>query len=69
MVDEVADILCISNDSAYRRIRREKPISLEEIQKLSLHYKISLDQFMHLQSDSFIFTGHLTNASDHLLEQ
>jgi hypothetical protein len=24
---------------------------------------------MHLQSDSFIFTGHLTNASDHLLEQ
>ena len=69
LVDAIADILNISNDSAYRRIRGEKPISLEEIQKLAAHYKISLDQFMHLQSDSFIFTGHLTNASDHLLEQ
>lgn len=69
MVDEIAEILNISNDSAYRRIRTEKPISLEEIQKLAEHYKVSLDQFMHLQNDSFIFTGHLTNASDHLLEQ
>ena len=69
LVDAIADILNISNDSAYRRIRGEKPISLEEMQKLAGHYKISLDQFMHLQSDSFIFTGHLTNASDHLFEQ
>jgi len=68
-VDAIANILNISNDSAYRRIRGEKPISLEEIQKLAAHYKISLDQFMHLQSDSFIFTGHLTNASDHIFEQ
>jgi len=57
MVDEIADILNISVDSAYRRIRAEKPISFEEIQKLSSHYKISLDQFLHLQTDSLIFTG------------
>jgi BetR domain len=69
LVDAIADILNISNDSAYRRIRGEKLISLEEMQMLATHYKISLDQFMHLQSDSFIFTGHLTNESDHLLEQ
>ncbi|MEI9909240.1 MAG: helix-turn-helix domain-containing protein [Bacteroidota bacterium] len=69
MVDAVADILNISNDSAYRRIRGEKPITPEEMQKLAAHYKISLDQFMHLQSDSFIFTGHLTNESDHPFEK
>jgi hypothetical protein len=69
LVDAIADILNISNDSAYRRIRAEKQISLEEMQKLALHYKISLDQFMHLHSDSFIFTGRLTNASDHVFEQ
>ena len=69
LVDAIADLLDISNDSAYRRIRGEKQISLEEMQKLASHYKISLDQFMHLQSNSFIFTGHLTNASDHLFEQ
>ncbi len=69
MVDTIAEILDISNDSAYRRIRAEKQISLEEMQKLASHFKISLDQFMHLRSNSFIFTGHLTNASDHLFGQ
>jgi len=59
LVDEIAELLNISNDSAYRRIRAEKPISFEEIQKLCTHYKISLDQFLHLQSDSLIFTGKL----------
>ena len=34
-VDEVAEDLSISNDSAYRRIRGEKPLSLEEAQVLS----------------------------------
>jgi len=35
LADEIAGILDISTDSAYRRIRGEKPISLEELQKLS----------------------------------
>jgi len=69
MVDEVAEVLNISNDSAYRRIRGEKPISLEEMQKLASRFKISLDQFLHLQSDSFIFTGKLANATDHIFEK
>lgn len=61
LVDEVAALLDISNDSAYRRIRGDKPISLEEIQKLCVHYKLSLDQILNLQSDAFIFTGKLGN--------
>jgi BetR domain len=68
MVDAIAEILNISNDSAYRRIRGEKPISLEEMQMLASHYKISLDQFMHLQSDSFIFSGKLINSDNHNFE-
>lgn len=69
LVDEVADLLSISNDSAYRRIRGEKPIALEEMQKLATHFRISLDQFLHLNSDSFIFTGKLANATDHVYEK
>ncbi len=34
-VDAVAEVLDISNDSAYRRIRGEKPISLEEVRLLA----------------------------------
>jgi hypothetical protein len=64
LVDEIGERLNISNDSAYRRIRGEKPISFEEIQNLCTHYKISLDQFFHLKSDSFIFSGRLSHGSE-----
>jgi len=57
LVDEVAELLGISNDSAYRRIRGEKPISLEEIQKLCIRYHISLDQLINVESESTIFFG------------
>jgi hypothetical protein len=77
LVDEVADLLNISNDSAYRRIRGEKPLSFDEIKTLCAHYKVSLDQLFHLNSDSFLFSGPLTNNSnfgiesylEHLLNQ
>lgn len=61
-VEEIADLLNISTDSAYRRIRGEKQISLEEIQKLSVHYKVSLDHLMNLNSNSIVFFG---NVVDH----
>jgi hypothetical protein len=56
-VDEIADLLNISNDSAYRRIRGEKQISFEEIQKLSNRFKISIDEVLNLKNDSIIFSG------------
>ena len=64
LVDDIAELLDISNDSAYRRIRGEKPITFEEIGKLTRHYKLSLDNFLHLDSDSFIFNGRITNITN-----
>jgi hypothetical protein len=77
MADELADLLEISPDSAYRRIRGEKPIMLEELEKVCVHYNISMDQFFHLKSNSFLFTGILQEEKersfddwlDHLLKQ
>lgn len=68
-VDEVAELLNISNDSAYRRIRGEKPITLDEVERLSSHFKISLDQFLHLQTDSFIFSGNLADSKNFVFEK
>ncbi len=68
VVDDIAELLNISNDSAYRRIRGDKPISFEELQKLCVHYKVSLDQFLNLQSDAFIFTGKLGNEINFYFE-
>jgi hypothetical protein len=67
-VDEIANLLNISNDSAYRRIRADKPISFEELQKLCVHYKISLDQFLNLQNDTFIFFGKIHRDSGFAFE-
>ena len=63
-VDEIAEELKISNDSAYRRIRGEKPIALEEIKKLCVKYKISLDQLLHLNSESVVFSGKLAHPQN-----
>ena len=64
LVDEIADLLEISNDSAYRRIRGEKPLSFEEIKTLCAHYRISLDQLFHLNNDSILFNGPLANKEN-----
>ncbi len=68
-VDEIAELLSISNDSAYRRIRGEKHISLDEMQKLASHFKISIDQFLHIRSDSFIFSGELPATNENAFEK
>lgn len=54
-VDVIADLLGISPDSAYRRIRGEKSITLEEIQKIATHYHISIDALLSIESNSTIF--------------
>lgn len=46
LVDEIAEVLEISTDSAYRRIRGEKPLSLQEVQKLVRTYNLSLDDLL-----------------------
>ncbi len=67
-VDEIANLLNISNDSSYRRIRGEKPISLDEMQKLASHFKISIDQFLHIETDSYIFSGELPTKGENGFE-
>ena len=56
-VDEIANALEISTDSAYRRIRGEKQVSFEEIQKLSNRFRISIDQVLSLKNDLMLFSG------------
>jgi transcriptional regulator with XRE-family HTH domain len=54
-VHEIADLLGISYDSAYRRIRGEKTLSMEELYKISNKYRISLDALFGVQANSIIF--------------
>jgi hypothetical protein len=62
LVDEVSDVLEISLDSAYRRIRGEKQISIEEIQKLCLHFQFPVDPLFINSSQAITF--HHTQLKD-----
>jgi transcriptional regulator with XRE-family HTH domain len=57
VADEVAGLLDISTDSAYRRMRGEKPVTLDELYKIAIHYRISLDQLMNISNGSIQFQG------------
>ena len=55
LVDMVAETLHISSDSAYRRIRGETPLVLDEARELCQHYKISLDQLLNVKGGATLF--------------
>ena len=62
VVDETAKLLGISTDSAYRRMRGEKQVTLEELYSLCSHYKISLDQLMNIQTGAYLFQGNILDS-------
>lgn len=66
LVDELADLLNVSNDSAYRRIRGETALSIEEIAAICKHFKISFDSFINSSNDQFVnfFYHPLSNNTD-----
>jgi hypothetical protein len=55
MVNELIDLLDISMDSAYRRLRGETSLTIEEVVILCNHYKISFDSFINLESGNVTF--------------
>ena len=55
IVDAVSEILHVSSDSAYRRIRGETPLVLEEAWVLCRHFNLSLHQLLEAKSDSVLF--------------
>ncbi|HYC39832.1 MAG TPA: helix-turn-helix domain-containing protein [Chitinophagaceae bacterium] len=55
LVDKIASILHLSSDSAYRRIRGETPLVLEEARELCDYFNLSLDQILHVSGGSTLF--------------
>lgn len=45
--DEIADVLGVSSDSVYRRVRGETLLTINEVFQLCTHYNISFDLFTH----------------------
>jgi hypothetical protein len=54
-VHDLSELLGISYDSAYRRIRGEKELSLAELKAICHHYDVSIDTLFGMQSTQVIF--------------
>jgi BetR domain len=67
-VDVLAEVLDISADSAYRRLRGEKLLTLDEIAKLSDKFQISFDSFLHTESGNVTFQYQQLKNSEGFLQ-
>ena len=53
-IEEIASVLDIGYDAAYRRINNKTNLSLDESVKLAKHYKISLNKLFEVGSKTTI---------------
>lgn len=60
--EELASLLGISADSAYRRIRGEKPMDLGELALVCSTYSLSLDALVAQSSGQFVFNGRFVGS-------
>jgi hypothetical protein len=52
----VSDVLSLSTDAVYRRIRQETLMTIEELRKLCIHFDISFDSLMEMKAGSAVFS-------------
>lgn len=64
LADELAEVLSVSRDSAYRRIRGETLLSLDEVKKLCDHFSISLDHALSPSSEMITFQLRSRNSEN-----
>ena len=64
LADELADCLCVSKDSAYRRIRGETLFDITDLEKLTKKYNLSLDSFFGMKKSSISFNVQPINLTN-----
>ena len=63
IVDALSELLDLSNDSVYRRLRGETPLSLDELKTICERFQLSLDQVLQLKTDKVLFTDPEANGA------
>jgi hypothetical protein len=66
--NNLGELLNVSSDAVYRRIRNETPLTINEIEKLCAYFHISFDVLMGQAENSVVFNYNPLNYYDHSLE-
>ncbi len=69
IADVVSEILHVSSDSAYRRIRGETSLVLDEAAVLCRHFNLSLDQLLNIKSGTVNFQNIRINLQNYKYEK
>jgi hypothetical protein len=69
LTDAISEILHVSSDSAYRRIRNETPLVLEEAKQLCEHFNLSLDQMLSAKNNTVLFDNIRINNRQYSYEK
>lgn len=64
LVDEISELLDISIDSAYRRIRGEKLLNFSEIEILCNRFNTSVDKYFNVTNNHILFQGSYNDYSE-----
>ncbi|HYJ39109.1 MAG TPA: helix-turn-helix domain-containing protein [Chitinophagaceae bacterium] len=68
LVAAISEVLNISEDSSYRRIRGETPLVLDELKELCQYYRLSLDQLLQINNNSTLFETIRIHNTDYTFE-
>ena len=64
LVDSLTDLLDISHDSAYRRMRCEKALDIQELALIADYYGVSIDDFLGKKQKLPTFIHHKPRTKD-----
>lgn len=64
----LSDVLSISSDAVYRRLRNETPLTIQEVKKICNHYNISIDALCEIGEGKVVFSYPPLNTFDFSLE-
>ncbi|CAN5138880.1 hypothetical protein BH11BAC6_BH11BAC6_06190 [soil metagenome] len=68
LADTIASVLNVSSDSAYRRIRCETALTIDETRALCEHFNISIDQLLHSNNNAVLFYNSRVDVKNHTFE-
>ena len=54
-IHEIAEVLGISYDSSYRRVRGEKELTMEDLYRLATRFNISIDSLFNVKNQNVTF--------------
>lgn len=69
LVDAISELRSVSSDSAYRRIRGETQLVLEEARLLCNHFQLSLDQLLQVNNNSTLFQNTTVDTKNYSFDK